>query len=203
MNLGDNFVQEGLANRITPFTTKGTGLKTFDTEKAYKNVMERFKYGNVSQPGIYLDETVTRMCFTHRRLLSQLAINLVNEGKNDKAARVLALAEKELPASNLPHDFSSGTTDLIRAYIGIGKTGKAKELLRELWKKSCQYLQWYCSLDGPRFASCQQECQMHLYILQMLTQIADDIDEATGEKCEKELEQYFATYQSKGGNIGL
>jgi hypothetical protein len=25
MNLGDNFIQEGLANRITPFTTNETG----------------------------------------------------------------------------------------------------------------------------------------------------------------------------------
>ena len=33
MNLGDNFVQEGLANRITPFTTNKPGAKNFDAEK--------------------------------------------------------------------------------------------------------------------------------------------------------------------------
>ncbi|MFW5626681.1 MAG: DUF2723 domain-containing protein, partial [Segatella copri] len=33
MNLGDNFVQEGLVNRITPFTTNKPGAKNFDTEK--------------------------------------------------------------------------------------------------------------------------------------------------------------------------
>ncbi len=37
MNLGDNFVQEGLVNRITPFTTNKPGAKSFDTEKAYHN----------------------------------------------------------------------------------------------------------------------------------------------------------------------
>ena len=56
MNLGDNFVQEGLVNRITPFTTNidgepVEGMKTFDTEKTYDNVMNRFKFGNVKQPG--------------------------------------------------------------------------------------------------------------------------------------------------------
>lgn len=33
MNLGDNFVQEGLANRITPFTTNAPGANNFDTRK--------------------------------------------------------------------------------------------------------------------------------------------------------------------------
>ena len=89
MNLGDNFVQEGLANRITPFTTNVggqplDGMKNFDTEKTYDNVMNRFKFGNVKQPGIYLDETVMRMCFTHRRLLSQLAMNLAQEDQPEK-----------------------------------------------------------------------------------------------------------------------
>ena len=67
MNLGDNFVQEGLANRITPFTTNVSGqpvpgMKNFDTEKTYDNVMNHFKFGNVKMSGIYLDETVMRMC---------------------------------------------------------------------------------------------------------------------------------------------
>jgi hypothetical protein len=74
MNLGDNFVQEGLANRITPFTTNiegrpVPGMTTFDVDKTYEAVTKHFKFGGVSKPGIYLDETVMRMCCTHRRLL--------------------------------------------------------------------------------------------------------------------------------------
>ena len=203
MNLGDNFVQEGLANRITPFTTKGTGLKSFDTEKTFDNVTKRYKFGNVSQKGIYLDETVMRMCYTHRRLLAQLAINLANEGKNDKAAKILALAEKELPTYNVPADFASGSLDMVRTYTAIGQKGKAKNLLQQLWTKSSQYLNWYCSLSGMRFAGSQQECQMHLYILQMLTQLASDIDEKTGEKYDQELENIFRQYQSKGGRFDM
>ena len=64
MNLGDNFVQEGLAYRITPFNTKAPGAKNFDTEKTYNNVMNRFKWGGLDKPGLYIDETVMRMCYT-------------------------------------------------------------------------------------------------------------------------------------------
>ena len=203
MNLGDNFVQEGLANRITPFTTKNTGLKDFDTEKTYNNVMNRYKFGNVMQPGIYLDETVMRMCYTHRRLISQLAMHLANEGQKEKAAKVLALAEKELPDYNVPADFASGSLDMARAYNIIGQKEKAKATIAKLWKKSSQYMQWYCSLGGLRFANSQRECQMHLYILQMLGQLATDVDEPTGEQYAQQLESIFRTYQGKGGNIGF
>ena len=203
MNLGDNFIQEGLANRITPFTTKDTGLKNFDTEKTFDNVTHRYKFGNVSQKGIYLDETVMRMCYTHRRLLAQLAMNLVDEGKQDKAAEVLAVAEKEIPTYNVPADFASGSLDIVRAYNAIGQKDKAKDMLEQLWKKSAQYMQWYCSLDGLRFANSQRDCQMHLYILQMLTQQAEAIKPELGQQYERQLEQVFRTFQSKGGNIGF
>ena len=203
MNLGDNFVQEGLANRITPFTTKGTGLKDFDTEKTYENVTKRYKFGNVKQPGIYLDETVTRMCYTHRRLMSQLAIHLVGEGQNDKAKEVLALIEKEIPTYNVPADFASGSLDIARAYNSVGQKDKAKATLDELWKKSTQYLRWYCSLDASRFAGSQRECQVHFYILQMLEQLAEEIDEKSVDKYAKDLESVFRLFQSKGGNLSF
>ncbi len=203
MNLGDNFVQEGLANRITPFTTKNTGLKNFDTEKTFDNVTKRYKYGNVSQKGIYLDETVTRMCYTHRRLLAQLAVNLVDEGKNDKAKEVLALAEREIPTYNVPVDFASGSLDIARAYNAVGLKDKAKDMFSQLWQKSTQYMQWYCSLDGLRFANSQRDCQLHLYILQMLVQLAEDIDPKMADDYGVRLENIFRKYQDKGGNIGF
>ena len=203
MNLGDNFVQEGLANRITPFTTKNSGLKDFDTEKTFENVTKRYKFGNVKQQGIYLDETVMRMCYTHRRLMAQLAVHLASEGQNEKAAQVLALAEKEIPTYNVPADFSSGSIDIARAYTAIGQKDKAKATIEELWKKSTQYMQWYCSLDGLRFANSQRDCQMHLYILQMLGQIAADVDQKTGEQYAQQLEGIFHMYQGKGGNLGI
>ena len=201
MNLGDNFVQEGLANRITPFTTNQPGAKNFDTEKTYNNVMKKFKFGNVNQPGIYLDETVMRMCYTHRRLLAQLALNLAMENQMEKAKNVLAKCEKELPAYNVPHDFQSGTTDLIRAYVLTGQNKKAQQLLDQLWKKSSQYMQWYCSLDGMRFESSQRDCMIHLYILNQLLEVQDTIDEKKADVKEKQMQTLMTIYHDKGGRF--
>lgn len=37
--------------------------------------MNKFKFGGIDNPNIYIDETVMRMCLTHRRMLSNLPAN--------------------------------------------------------------------------------------------------------------------------------
>jgi len=56
-----------------------------DSEKMYGNLMKKFKFGGIDQPGIYIDENVMRMCYTHRRIFTQLVGQLIKEGKKDKA----------------------------------------------------------------------------------------------------------------------
>ena len=202
MNLGDNFVQEGLANRITPFTTNAPGAKNFDTEKTYNNVMNKFKFGGVDKPGIYLDETVMRMCYTHRRLLSMLAMNLVHEGKDKKAMEVLDKCEKVLPSYNIPHDYQSGSMDLARAYALTGQTKKAQDLIDQLWRKSAEYMLWYCSLDGQRFESSQQDCILHLYILNQVLDLQSAVDEKKAEEKDKQFQNINKIYTAKGGTYG-
>ena len=202
MNLGDNFVQEGLANRITPFTTNAPGAKNFDTEKTFNNVMNKFKFGGVDAPGIYLDETVMRMCYTHRRLLSTLALHLVQEGKDQKAKQVLDKAEKCLPDYNIPHDYQSGSLDIARSYALTAQPKKAQQVINALWTKSMQYLQYYCSLDGSQFSLSQHDCMIQLYIMQQILQIEDLVDQKKADAMEKQLQGYMSLYESKGGNWG-
>jgi len=202
MNLGDNFVQEGLANRITPFTTNKAGARNFDTEKTFDNVMNKFKFGGVDVPGIYLDETVLRMCYTHRRLLSMLVLNLIQEGKKDKATQVLAKCEKELPDYNIPHDFQGGSLDLARGYVLTGDTKKAQQLIDKLWLKSAQYLQFYCSLDGSRFSNAQHDVMIHAYIMQQMLDLEDTIDEKKADAMDQQLSALMKVFQAKGGSFG-
>ena len=202
MNLGDNFVQEGLANRITPFTTNAPGAKNFDTEKTYNNVMKKFKFGGVDKAGIYLDETVMRMCYTHRRLLSLLAMNLVQEGKDKQAKAVLAKAEKALPSYNIPHDYQSGSLDLAKAYALTGQPKKAQQIIDNLWKKSTEYMLWYCSLSTDRFAMSQQECMVHMYILNQILNLESVVDEKQAKEKEAQFKAIGNLYETKGGTYG-
>lgn len=203
MNLGDNFIQEGLANRITPFTTNAPGMKNFDTERVYTNLMTRFKFGGLDKKGLYLDETVMRMCYTHRRLFAQLALNLIQEGKKDKAAKALAYAEKVIPAYNVPMNYLSGGLDIAKAYALLGNKAKAKQAISSVFKNAHQYMVWYNSLSGSRFMQSQRDCMMHLYVMNSCIDIAHMIDNKWAATLMKQLDADLATYQGKGGQLPM
>ena len=199
MNLGDNFVQEGLAYRITPFTTNKPGAKNFDTEKTYNNVMNRFKFGGLEQKGLYIDETIMRMCYTHRNLFAQLALALIREGKNDKALKVLRKAEKSIPEYNVPNSFVSGSADLARAYAIIGCKADAARILRQVWNNAKQYADYYVSQEGSRFDMCQTDVMRQLYYMQGISDIAQLVDTKMANEWLKAANAIYAVYQAKGG----
>ena len=199
MNLGDNFIQEGLNFRITPFTTNQPGAKNFDTAKTYDAVMNRFKFGGLEVPGLYLDETVMRMCKTHRHLFAQLATHLIAEGDHAKAAKVLEYCDKVLPLYNVPDDFRYGSYELARAYAAIGNKQKAMEHINAMWKNYSQYVNYYCSLDDNRFMSNMSSCRLNILILDQLLDLADMVDQDWVKKKETEFNQLFQRYTEMGG----
>ena len=202
MNLGDNFVQEGLANRITPFLTNTNGAKNFDTEKTYNNLMNRYRYGGLKTKGLYLDETIMRMCYTHRRLFGMLALHLIAENKKDKALKVLQKAEKEIPAYNVPLNYMSGGADIAKAYALLGQKQKALDAINAAWKEACQYETYYLSLDGTKFAISQRDCMIQLSIMSQLSEITKMVDKNLAAKQKTQVDNYYRIYIGKGGQAG-
>ncbi len=201
MNLGDNFVQEGLANRITPFLTNKPGAKNFDTEKTYNNVMNRYKYGGLDKRGLYLDETVMRMCYTHRRLFGQLALRLLAENKRDKALKVLQKAEKVIPDYNVPMNYMSGGVDIAKAYALLGQRQKALGVLNATWKDASQYAAYYLSLDGSQFDMSQRDCMVQLSILSQIAEVTEIVDKNLAAKWRNQIDQLYRMYIGKGGQV--
>ena len=140
----DNYlILEGLAYRITPFNYGKRGV--IDSDLMYKNMMERFKYGNVKQEGIYLDETVSRMCSTHRRMFQTLANSLLSRGKVAEAKKVLQKCEAELPASTIP--YTDDDADLAILWMEVGDKKEATRVAKSILKYCDQYLTYLNSLD--------------------------------------------------------
>ncbi len=199
LNLGDNFVREGLANRITPFTTNAPGAKNFDTEKTYNNVMNRYKWGGLEQKGLYIDETVMRMCYTHRHLMADLALQLIAEGKTDKALNVLRKSEKVLPSYNVPNTYLSGAADLAKAYALLGKKNDAQRIIDQVWKDSKQYAQWYVGLEGNLFTMSQNDVLKYIYIMQATADVEGLISSAKAEKMLSDINAIYEKKKKKGG----
>ena len=166
LNMREHFIQEGLTYRFTPFDTEALGA-TIDSEKMYDNLMNKFKFGGIDKPGIYIDENTMRMCYTHRRIFAQLITQLMKEGKKDKALAALEYAEKMIPAFNVPYDVQNGALEMAEAYYQLGNNTKADQIIDELANKSVEYLTWYLSLDDNHLLMSQREFIMHLSALDM------------------------------------
>ena len=146
----ENFcVLEGLAYRITPFNFGGRGV--VDEKLMMRNFMERFKYGNISQPGLYIDETVGRMCRTHRRMFVMLADRLLRSGKKDDAAKVLARCEKELPACNIP--YTDDDSQLASLWAEVGNAKEAERVAKAVLTYNLQYFNFLNSLSASTIES--------------------------------------------------
>ena len=183
MNLTNNFLQEGLAYRITPFNNTALGHR-IDSEKMYDNLMNKFKFGGIDNPDVYLDETVHRMCDTHRRLFVQLASQLIKEGKKDKALKALDYCQKVIPASTVRHDYLfGGSKEMAEDYRLLGQPMKAAEILDQLANNSLEYITWYMSLGDSYFSSSTEECMRQFYILDdVCNALAAIKDPKTGEE---------------------
>ena len=198
LNLGDNFMQEGLAYRITPFNTTKLNAR-IDSEKMYDNLMHKFKFGGIDKDDIYLDETVMRMAQTHRRMFVQVASQLIKEGKNEKALKALDYCQQVIPSKNVPHDYvMSSSMEMANDYIALGEYAKAEAILDELGNKAVEYITWYMSLDDERLALSYENCIRNLYILDEVNKaleriVAKSESQPEGEvKVSTEMANHYA-----------
>ena len=194
-SLGNNFVREGLVDRITPFNTAASG-RTIDTRRMYDNLMTKFHFGGISNPDIYLDETILRMCYTHRRLFATLAKQLLAEGKTDLALKVVERAAKAIPETTVPHSYISGSMELANAWLVLGYKEKAEAIILDLARNASEYLAWYASLSPKLRNMSQQDIMYSLYQLNNATEALRGADSSKAEEYTRKLNMYTGIFQN-------
>ena len=192
-SLGNNFVREGLVDRITPFNTKESGM-TMDTERMYDNLMNKFRFGGLDNPDIYLDETVLRMCYTHRRLFATLAMQLMREGKNEKALKVVRYAKEVIPAETVSHNYMSGSMDMARVWLMQGEKQEAESIVMDIATNACEYLDWYATLKPRVQQSCAQDILYNVYQLSNAVEILEGTESADYKAMETKLQAYHVMF---------
>lgn len=155
----------------------------------------------MSTPGVYIDETVMRMCYTHRRLLGKLALELIGEGKKDKALDVLQKCDKELPEYNIPLDYMSGANDLAKGYALLGKKKRATEIDSAVWQSAVDYATWYIMLNGKDFTGAQRDILTQFYIMQTALDVTNLFDKTLAKKQEEQMKLLMDAYRAKGGKL--
>jgi len=173
LGLKSNFLQEGLAYKIAPIKSL-SGEPTINTEKMYDQMVNKFHWGNISDPNVYLDENNLRMCRTHRHMMNLLANALYNEQKFDMAEKTLDRSNEVMPLNTVGANYS--TMDMAKLYYKLGKPEKAWPLLEACANQSVEYLEWLYTLKPAQYQSAIVLVNTHLYILQEALTILNQYD---------------------------
>ena len=107
MNLEEYFQLEGLAYRLVPLKGGEDDLGQrgrVETSIMYDNMMNKFKWGNMPDPDVYLDENNLRMTMNFRNNFARLADALLQEGKRDSAIAALDRCVEVMPDANVPYN---------------------------------------------------------------------------------------------------
>lgn len=190
LGMSKNFRLEGLTYRIMPYETGGS----VNSEVMYENMVNKFKWGNVKDPNVYLDENILRMCKTLRYMFARLTTMLVSEGKNDKAAAALDKCLEELPLNTVGYDFS--LLFLSENYYKIGQKEKAKAILDAFGQNTIQNLTWFNNLSDRQYAGVLDDVKENLGSLQSIAEILNTYDPEAAKVYNAELNMYAARWMS-------
>jgi hypothetical protein len=186
------FRQDGIAYRIMPFYT--SQHQRVDTDIMYDNLMNKYKWGNMQDSAVYMDENSIRMAKTFRILFGMLTEALANEGDSVRAKKALDYCLEVIPSHNVPYDFYS-TGDLAKVYDKIGEKEQAAELYKALADDSFKNLDWYSRLNKEQYRSILDEVRKELYYLQFNLDFFAKYDKELYQKYTLAYEQHYQRFE--------
>jgi hypothetical protein len=170
LGLNDHFELTGLAYQILPVGVKGAGSGV-NTKEMYDNMMHKFRYGNIKDPKVYLDENTLRMCRTHRMMFSQLVEALYAEGDSAKTLKALDYCNEMIPGTTVRHDYIS--TILAQYYYKLGQSQKGDAIMDAVATDCVEYLSWYFSLPRNQRNTVTNRISHYMAVLNQVLKICD------------------------------
>ncbi len=140
---------DGLVYKLVPLKTpldkeNPYDMGHIDSDKMYDLAMN-WNWGNGDLTTIYHDPETRKNSISYRTNLARLMEQLINEGKKDKAKKVIDLA-----LSKMPMDYY-GYYTMVEPYAGgyyeVGEKAKARQLLERLMTKYKQSLTYYSGIQ--------------------------------------------------------
>jgi hypothetical protein len=171
MNLQAYFQLEGLTYRLVPIANNvqrdGTTGR-INTDILYTNLMEKFKFGNMEQENVYLDETILRQTKNFRNIFYRLSESLLAENKKDSAIKVLDYCLKITPNNKVQYDVF--VVRIVEGYYNAGEVEKANKLAKELMQIHSEKVKYFNSFKGKR-AGVKPDIEDNLQIMGYIQQV--------------------------------
>lgn len=219
MNLENYFQIEGLAYRFVPIKANSdpsgqTGGVA--STRMYDNMMNKFLWGNMSDPRIYLDQNNLNMTMNFRNNFARLSETLLQEGKRDSAMKVLDKCTEVMPDKTVPYNLmmlriaelyyrgakQSGDSLTISGDVEHNATTdkanieKGNAIIKRLADIYENDLNYYFSLKGTSYAkSVDRETNQGMAVFQELLRLSKiDNQKAITDDLQKRYDQLEAKY---------
>jgi len=166
---------------------KGAGPGV-NTDEMYNNMMYKFKYGNIADPKVYLDETTMNACQTHRAMFMYLIGALIEKGELVRAKKALDYCNKMIPGSTVPHNYVS--TLLADYYYKLHEPAKGNAIIDAVAKNCVENLDWCLSLDTEQQNSVSKRIGQSIGELNQVLRICE------GAKQKLIMDKYLPHYMN-------
>ncbi|WP_310557267.1 DUF2723 domain-containing protein [Flavobacterium sp.] len=147
-----DFLQlDGMIYRLVPIKTpinkdeSAFDMGRIDSDVMYGIVM-KWDWGNGESTKIYHDPETRKNSISYRTNLTRLMNQLIIEGKNDKAKKIIELALTKMPLDY--YEFYTMVEPFASGYYKIGEKENARKLLKQLAAKYQDNLKYYSSLKS-------------------------------------------------------
>lgn len=199
INLDRQMMLEGIAYRVVPGKLPESQV---NTDVMFDNMVNKYKWGNINNPKVYLDENVTRLSYSFRYMFIQLVSALIEEGKTEKAKIALDKSMTEIPHYAVP--MGSESTSMANFYYLLGEPKKGEEVLNNVIDRADRTIQWYNRLKPTQMRLCVKEIATAFDALNR----AADVYALNGQtdKSDKMIDSYFQFaelyYRNGSTNLG-
>jgi hypothetical protein len=217
LNLQDYFQTEGFAYRLVPIKTPSENgqVGSVRTDVMYDNIINKFRWGNMNDPNVYLDENNIRMSMNVRNSFVRLADGLIAEGKRDSAIAVLDRCNELVPNEKVTYNYfnllmaesyykaarnnmkNRGIDSLsVEVNIFPAAVKKGNEVINIMASNCEEELKYYFTL-APKFrATIQEDLQRSFYIMRELSNISGHYGEKElSANISKRLNDLLKVYQ--------
>jgi len=178
--LGNYMLQEGFAYRLVPIKFNSERnpygyLGEVSTERMYENMMTKFRYGGLENPGLYLDENNLRFVTNLRLNFSRLADKLQADGEREKSLAVLDKCMEMCANDNTPMDVT--LLSVVELFYKLGEAEKGNELSNKIFENYESELGYLLSLSQEYQSKATRDIQQSQAIMQNLGQMAQQFNQ--------------------------
>lgn len=151
--------------------------------------METFKWGNMNNPKVYIDENNARMMINIRNTFDRLAETLVAEGDNTRAAKVLDRCVELVPHKVVAYNYFSMM--MAETYFKANQPAKGKEIINTIMTDYKEQLDYFLKLKAPLRSSVDEDIQRLLYLMREMGTICSRSNQP---ELVKEITTSFNSY---------